>query len=108
MAPHEGGFAKYIAMPEVNLVTIPDDIALSIAALVEQIACGWHAMRKAKSPYNKKDKDIRALVIGGGAICLGAAISCSAQGVKGFFITYPNVLRREYIEKHCAQRVTDP
>ena len=66
MAPREGGFSEYITMPERNLVTVPDDIALSVAALAEPIACGWHAVRKAKAVLNRKDRDIRALVIGGG------------------------------------------
>ena len=38
MAPNEGGFAEYIVMPERNLVSVPDDVVLSIAALTEPIA----------------------------------------------------------------------
>ena len=100
MAPREGGCAEYIVMPERNLVNVPDDVALSIAALIEPIACGWHALRKAKAVINKKGQDIRALVIGGGAIGLGAALSCSAQGIKNVLITEPNALRQEHIENH--------
>ena len=53
-------------MPERNLVTVPDYITLSVAALAEPIACGWHAVRKAKAVLSRKDHDIRALMIGGG------------------------------------------
>ena len=38
MAPREGGFAKYIVTPERNLVSVPDDGVLFIAALTEPIA----------------------------------------------------------------------
>ena len=46
--PREGGFAEYITMPERNLVTVPDDIALGVAALAEPIACGWLRCAKPK------------------------------------------------------------
>ena len=108
MAPREGGIAEYIVTPERNLVSLSDDGALTIAALTEPIACGWHAVRKAKAVIHKKDQDIRALVIGGGAIGLGAALSCSAQGIKNVLITEPKELRREYIENQCAQLSIDP
>ena len=85
MAPRESGFAEYIVMPERNLVSVPGDVVLSIATLTEPIAYGWYAVRKAKAVIHKKDQDIRALVIGGGAIGLGAALSCSAQGIKNRF-----------------------
>ena len=104
----EGGFAKYVVMPERNLVSVPDIVALSIAALADPIACGWHAVRKAEAIIHKKDQDIRALVIGGGAIGLGAALSYSAQEIKNVVITEPNALCREYIENHCAQLSIDP
>ena len=65
-------------------------------------------MRKAKAVLNRKDRDIRALVIGGGAIGLGAALSCQAQGIKDVLIVEPNDLRRAYIATQCAQTVTTP
>ena len=102
MAHCEGGFAKYVVMPERNLVSVPDVVALSISALADPIACGWHAVRKAEAIIHKKDQDIRALVIGGGAIGLGAALSYSAQEIKNVVITETNALCREYIENHCT------
>ena len=52
MARLKGSFAEYIVMRERNLVSLPDDVVLSIAALAEPIACGWHAVRKAKNGYS--------------------------------------------------------
>ena len=75
----EGGFAKYVVMPERNLVSVPDDVSLSIAALADPIACGWHAVRKAEAIIHKKDQDIRAVVTGGGAIGRGANGSRSGR-----------------------------
>ncbi len=59
MAPRESGFADYIVMPKRNPVSLPDYVALSIAALAEPTACDWHTVRKATAALNKKDKDIQ-------------------------------------------------
>ena len=45
MPPREGAFAERLAMPERNLVAIPDAIPTEKAALAEPLACGWHAVR---------------------------------------------------------------
>ena len=78
----KGGFTEYIVKPERNLISLPNNLTPSIAALAEPIARGWNAMRKAKTVLYKKDKDIRALVIWGGPIGLGAELSNSTQGIK--------------------------
>ena len=63
---------------------------------------------KPKTVIHKKDQDIRALLIGGGAVGIGAAVSFNAQGPKDLVIIEPNALRREYIENYCAQPSVDP
>ena len=45
MPPREGAFAEWLAMPESNLVAMPDHVSLDQAALAEPLACGWHAVR---------------------------------------------------------------
>ena len=49
MPPREGAFAELLAMPEGNLVNVPDHVPLESAALCEPLACGWHAVRLAKA-----------------------------------------------------------
>ena len=79
MPPREGAFAQYVTMRDENLVTVPSHVSLEKAALAEPIACGWHTVRLAKERAGPGSH--AALVIGGGAIGLGAALSLVAQGV---------------------------
>ena len=69
MPPREGAFAALLAMPERNLVVMPDHITTDQAALAEPIACGWHAVRLGRNALGAGTH--RALVLGGGAIGLG-------------------------------------
>jgi len=106
MPPREGAFAQYVAMRDENLVTVPDDVALTKASLAEPIACGWHAVRLAKAAFPGAARS--ALVIGGGAIGLGAALSLVAQGIADVTILEANDLRRDYLVAHCGQNAIAP
>ena len=97
MPPREGAFAEFLAMPETNLVTVPDHASLDHAALAEPLACGWHAVRLAKRALHDGGENTRALVIGGGAIGLGAALSLIAQGISDVTLLEPNAPRRAAI-----------
>ncbi len=97
MPPREGAFAEYLTMPERNLVSVPDHASLDHAALAEPIACGWHAVRLAKRALHGDGETCRALVIGGGAIGLGAALSLIAQGISDVTLMEPNAPRRAAI-----------
>ncbi len=97
MPPREGAFAELLAMPESNLVTVPDHVALESAALCEPLACGWHAVRLARASLGDDLADVRCLVLGGGAIGLGAALAFRAQGGKDVTIVEPNSSRRDRI-----------
>ena len=105
MPPREGAFAQYIAMPESNLVTVPDHISFEKAALAEPLAVSWHAARlglEALHPAMER----RALVIGGGAIGLAAALCLAAMGVEDITLAEPNDTRRAFIEETCGLACT--
>ncbi len=95
MPPREGAFAEYVAIPERNLVFVPSTVALEKAALAEPIACGWHAARLARGVLAGSFDDKRCVVIGGGAIGVGAALSLRAQGAHDITVIEPNPLRLE-------------
>jgi threonine dehydrogenase-like Zn-dependent dehydrogenase len=97
MPPREGAFAQYVAMPERNLVPVPDAMPLEKAALAEPVAVGWHAVRLGVEALDDGATGT-ALVIGGGAIGVAAAISLIAQGVPDVTIVEPNTLRRDYLD----------
>jgi len=102
MQPREGAFAQYIAMPESNLVDVPDTVALGIAALAEPLAVSWHAVRLALDGLHPETEQ-RALVIGGGAIGLAAALALRAMDVADVVIAEPNAARRAFLIDNCGQ-----
>ncbi len=105
MPPREGAFAQFVAMRDENLVTVPAHIPFAKASLAEPIACGWHTVRLARQTLPSART---ALVIGGGAIGLGAALSLVAQGIHDITIVEPNGLRRDYLINHCNQHAISP
>lgn len=106
MPPREGAFAQYVAMRNENLVTVPDHVSFDQAALAEPIACGWHTVRLARETL--QEAATTALVIGGGAIGLGAALSLKAQGVADVTVLEPNPLRRATLITKCGQNAIAP
>jgi len=106
MPPREGAFAEYVVMPEANLVIVPAGVSFEKAALAEPIACGWHAVRLGKVSVGGDAGS--ALVIGGGAIGVGAALSLKAQGVENVTLSEPNDVRRSYLEKTVDFKVISP
>ena len=97
MPPREGAFAQFVCMPERNLVTVPDTIPVSKAALAEPIACGWHAVKKGRQSLATDLAKSRVLIIGGGAIGVGAALAAMAQGAIEITVVEPNAPRREFL-----------
>ncbi|WP_150525145.1 zinc-dependent alcohol dehydrogenase [Roseibium sediminis] len=108
MPPREGGFAEFLAMPVSNLEEVPDHASDDAAALVEPLACGWHAVRLGKRALGDHADGARALVIGGGAIGLGAALCLGAQGIDNITVVEPNTLRSAFLQRKCGLRVLTP
>lgn len=108
MPPREGAFAEFVAMPASNLVTIPDGVPTEKAALAEPIACGWHAVRLAERVLNRPLKEARCLVIGGGAIGLGAALVLLAKSAAEIHLGETNAARRAIVARTGNLRVFDP
>ena len=94
MPPREGAFAEKIAMRDENLVTVPEGVAPEKAALAEPLACGWHAARLGLEALGGATN---TLVIGGGAIGLGAALCARALGANGIRIVEPHMGRRRVL-----------
>jgi len=97
MPPKEGGFAQYISMQMENLTLVPESFSLEKSCMVEPIACGWHAVRLAKAVLESQAPGIQALVIGGGAIGVGSALSLIAQGIQNVTVIESNQMRRNFL-----------
>ncbi|WP_299659623.1 alcohol dehydrogenase catalytic domain-containing protein [uncultured Ruegeria sp.] len=106
MPPREGAFAQFVALPDRNLVLVPDDVPLEKAALTEPLAVSWHAVRLALEALSPA-MDRRALVIGGGAIGLAAALALRAMGVDDVIVQEPNPVRRVFLAERCGQQTID-
>lgn len=104
MAPREGAFAQYVAMPMSNLVEVPDHVSLDKAALAEPLAVSWHAVRLALEALHPS-MDRRALVIGGGAIGLAAALAFGAMGVDDVTVVEPDPARCAFLCDRAGQTV---
>ena len=102
MPPREGAFAQYITIPARNLVTVPDDVSLTHAALAEPLAVSWHAVRLGLEVLHP-DVSPDAMVLGGGAIGLGAALALRAFGVTEVTIVEPNPDRQRFLAERCGQ-----
>ncbi|WP_299551185.1 alcohol dehydrogenase catalytic domain-containing protein [uncultured Tateyamaria sp.] len=100
MPPREGAFAELVAMRPANLVEVPKDVSLNKAALAEPLAVSWHAVRLGLSALDPA-ANRSALVLGGGAIGLAAALALKAQGIVNVTIAEPNDARRLFLEKQC-------
>lgn len=94
MPPRQGAFAEQVAIPERNVVAVPDGFPIEKAALCEPLACAWHAVRLGVAASQTPLSAMRTLVIGGGPIGLGVALTLSAFGAADISIVEPNPLRR--------------
>ena len=107
MQPREGAFAEMIVMPSRNLVKVPGNISFNDAALTEPLAVCWHAIRLGLNAMDIAVKAANTLVIGGGAIGLGSALSLMAKGVKKIKIAEPNQARRAFLQANTLFDVYD-
>jgi L-iditol 2-dehydrogenase len=108
MPPREGAFAELLAIPARNLVPIPPSLPAEKAALAEPLACGWHAVRLAERALHGPLSSARALILGGGAIGIGAALVLAAHGAGEIWIAETNEARRENAERIGPFRAYDP
>ena len=106
MAPREGAFAQYVAMPMSNLVEVPNDVSFTKAALAEPLAVSWHAARLSLEALHPA-MEHRALVIGGGAIGLAASLALKAMGVEDVTIIEPDAARRAFLADLCGQNAVE-
>jgi threonine dehydrogenase-like Zn-dependent dehydrogenase len=73
-----GGFAERVAVPERNLVELPDDVSWPQAAMIEPLANGVHGIRLATGhvPLPR-----RVGVLGAGAIGLAVVLAAVNRGI---------------------------
>ena len=60
----DGGFASYAAVPEWNLIALPDNVTYEQAAMMEPMAVAVHAMRSALDGSKDRAKTIAVCGLG--------------------------------------------
>ena len=108
IAPRQGGFAEYLAIPDRNMVEVPDNLSAAQAALTEPMATGWHAVAVAGQLSQTPVAEAEALVIGGGAIGVSVALALRARGCAAVQIAETNALRRNAAAGIGTGQVFDP
>lgn len=95
-----GGFAEYAAVPEWNLVELPDSVSYEEAAMLEPMAVAVHAMRRIR-----KAQPCRTAVLGLGTIgllltmFLMEQLESTGNGIQNLFVIGKKAFQKETVEK---------
>lgn len=77
-----GSFGEYVVVPERTVVKLPDNVSFEQGALIEPLAVGVHAVRKAGVSLGSK-----VAILGAGPIGLGLLLAAKNSGATRIFIT---------------------
>ncbi|MAH84718.1 MAG: galactitol-1-phosphate 5-dehydrogenase [Rhodospirillaceae bacterium TMED8] len=108
MPPRQGAFAEKVNIPETNILPVPEDMDPGHAALTEPIATALHAVGIAERALWRPLGETRALVIGGGAVGLAAALVLQSRSACNITIIDTNPGRRETVSKAGKFDVAEP
>ncbi|KAI2865405.1 hypothetical protein CBS12448_2035 [Aspergillus niger] len=103
LSGYGGGLAKYIVAPAEHFYTIPDNVSLEAAALVEPLAVAWHAVNI--SPFKPNDN---VLVLGGGPVGIGIIQVLELQGAKNIMVAELTENRKRFASNYGATHILDP
>lgn len=108
LGPTQGAFADYVAVPGRNAIEMAPGVDSRHAALAEPIAVGHHGVVLGARLLTKPIAAARCLVIGGGAIGIGACLSIRMQAAAGLTLAEPFAQRRRLIEDLEGIEAVDP
>jgi len=104
----QGAFAEYIAVPARNAIRIAESTSLQKAALAEPVAVGHHGVMVGARMLSKPLSAARCLVLGGGAIGVGACLSLRMQATGELLVVEPVAARRRTLEEMEGLHCIDP
>lgn len=100
-----GAFAEFDITRERNLHLLPDSMSTDVGALLEPLATGVHAMRRAQVD---RLEAASVLILGGGPIGLAIALACREAGAEHVVLSEPSPARRTLGERFGATVTIDP
>ncbi|MDE6910508.1 MAG: galactitol-1-phosphate 5-dehydrogenase [Lachnospiraceae bacterium] len=94
----DGGFAEYVAVPEWNLIELPESVSFVEAAMMEPMSVAVHAMRRAQP-----DKDSVCVICGLGTIGMLLLAFLKDAGVQNIFVICNKDFQRRTAAKFGLQ-----
>ena len=98
-----GGNAQYVAAGAAQALKLPDAVDLMAGAMVEPLAVGYHAVRKAGSILGN-----RVLVIGAGPVAQAVSMFARLAGAACVVVSEPRPTARRRAETLGATATLDP
>ncbi|KAL9125100.1 MAG: hypothetical protein Q9217_005645 [Psora testacea] len=98
-----GGLSKQVVVPRKAVYTIPDSMSMEVAALVEPLAVGWHAVNI--NPFKDGDS---VLILGGRPIGLAVIQALKAKGADRIIVSELAPRQKEFAKQFGANFVIDP
>jgi len=108
MPPRQGAYAELVKIPETNIIPVSEQLDPVKAALAEPAATALHAITVAEKALWRPLAEVRALVLGAGAVGISAALALRSRGVGEVAIADTNPLRRKMAESAGDLSVYDP
>lgn len=99
----DGGLAPSVRVPAAGLVPLPDAVTDRTAALVEPLAVGLHAVRRARM-----EPGDAVLVLGFGPIGAAVTMAARAAGAAAVYVSEPTEQRRRLAMELGATDAFDP
>ena len=97
-----GAFAEYVAVPEWNLIELPDEVSFDQAAMLEPMSVAVHAMRRCIDSdllEFVKHKKMTVLVYGLGTIGLMMTMFLIEAGIENLLVIGNKTSQHEMITK---------
>ena len=105
----QGGFAEYVSIPDKNIYKLPKGLNIKEAPIAEPTAVALHAVEHGEKELSKTIENIKALVIGGGAIGLLCGLILSkVKNYKDIVIVDPNKNRLAACSKYLDANAVSP
>ncbi len=105
----QGGFAEFVSIPDQNIYELPKTLDIKEAPIAEPTAVAFHAVELGNKKITKPFKDIKTLIIGGGAIgLLCGLILNKIKNCKEITISDPNAKRLKECSKYLDGEVVKP
>jgi (R,R)-butanediol dehydrogenase/meso-butanediol dehydrogenase/diacetyl reductase len=98
-----GAFAEYVTIPAYTLYPIPENMSMELAALIEPLAVGIHAIRRAPVIQGNS-----VAIVGAGPIGLVTLQAARAAGASKVFVVETAEARKRYAKELGATHVIDP